>query len=271
MIMKFESPIDIIKTFECGQCFRWENIGKIYRGIIMDYVVDVRQIDSHTIKIINRCNKPSDNQFENIIYEYFNPDQLRPELPNDANEFEKDSYKFGEGIIILEQDLWESLVSFIISQQNNIPRIRSLIDKLCTSYGNVIATINGRKYYSFPRPEELKSKCTEKGIIGMGFGYRAKYILSAIDMFLSGTLSELLFDCPLDHVLDRLKEYDGVGDKVANCVALYSLKRYDVFPIDVWMKKIIDKYFDGNFNPERYKGLQGIMQQYMFYTERSNK
>lgn len=269
MIMKFRSPIDIIKTFECGQCFRWENIGKIYRGVIMDYVVDVRQIDNHTIKIINRCNKPSDEKFEDLMYGYFNPDQPRPKLPNDANEFEKNSYIIGEGIVILEQDLWETLISFITSQQNNIPRIKNLINKLCISYGDTLATINGKKYYSFPRPEKLKLKCTEKGILGMGFGYRTKYILSAIDMFLSGTLSELLFDCPLEHILERLKEYNGVGDKVANCIALYALGRYDAFPIDVWMKKIIDKYFDGNLNLERYNGLQGIMQQYMFYTERS--
>ena len=170
----------------------------------------------------------------------------------------------GGGIRIFRQDPWETLVSFIISQNNNIPRIKKIIESLCTLLGE---EKNG--YYSFPTAESIR-KAGIDGLAPIKAGFRAKYIVSAAEMVASGEISlEYLKVCGYAEALEILKRIKGVGDKVANCVLLFGFGYYEAFPIDVWVKRVINKYYGEGFDPAALGKYAGIAQQYLFYYERN--
>ena len=165
---------------------------------------------------------------------------------------------FGYGIRILRQDLWETIVSFIISQRNNIARIRGIIDRLCRPFDDV-----------FPSPTLLKDY-SEDDFKMLGLGYRAKYIVSLVKAVLNGELDlDYLKTLSTQETMKYLQKFNGIGSKVANCIALFSLHKIDAFPIDVWIKRIIDTHYNGEFPIEKYAPFAGIVQQYMFFYARS--
>lgn len=172
---------------------------------------------------------------------------------------------FGYGIRILQQDPWETLISFIISQRNNISRIRRIIKELCAPYG-----------LRFPSPKEL-AKYSVKDFENIGLGYRARYVRNAAIVVASSSLNlEALKEMSYADALNQLKKQDGIGDKVANCIALFGLQKLEAFPIDIWIMKILEREYGasaknklGTFNPDYFDGYAGIVQQYMFYYERS--
>lgn len=162
---------------------------------------------------------------------------------------------YGHGIRILRQDLWETIVTFIISQQNNIPRIKRIISKLCDG---VI----------FPTPKTL-AKYSITDLEAIGLGYRAKYLVEISRAVLSGALSfSELKKMNYPDAVKCLKQFNGIGDKVANCIALYGLHKTESFPIDVWIKRIVNNRYSGHFDIDRFTGYAGIVQQYMFFYER---
>jgi N-glycosylase/DNA lyase len=165
---------------------------------------------------------------------------------------------YGCGIRILRQDPWETIVTFLISQQNNMSRIRSIIAKLCRPYG-----------YQFPTPNLLASY-TKDDFVALGLGYRARYLHKIVQAVLDGklNLSELQVMNAVDAVA-FLTRFDGIGHKVANCIALFGLHKLDAFPIDVWIRRIIDEQYGGNFDETRFPGYAGIVQQYMFFYRRN--
>jgi N-glycosylase/DNA lyase len=194
-----------------------------------------------------------------------------------------EAVKFGWGLRILQQDIWEVLISFIISQRNNIPRIKTLIENLCVgviqescaaNFGNTLRRNKAGRTAcsaSFPSPHVL-AQLPGEFFMQIGLGYRARYVKSAAiavstgELDLSSVQQMLTYDA-----IDYLKKFSGIGDKVAHCVALFGLHRLDAFPRDVWINRIIAEHFHDEFSLDKIHDIAGIVQQYMFFFERRAK
>jgi N-glycosylase/DNA lyase len=178
--------------------------------------------------------------------------------------------RFGTGIRILKQDKWEALCSFILSQCNNIPRIKQIVEKFCGLYGAPIA-FSGDTYYTFPSAETT-ARLTAEDLAPLRAGYRAPYILEAARTVSDGSMDlEALAAGTPENALSALKKLSGVGDKVASCAVLFGLHMLDAFPVDTWMKKSIAENYKEGLDPSVFSPYAGIAQQYMFYYTRSGK
>ncbi|MBE6605816.1 MAG: DNA-3-methyladenine glycosylase 2 [Ruminococcaceae bacterium] len=268
------SDFDVSQIFDCGQCFRFtpksDDPYHVY-GVAFGRYVEFKQ-NSDTLIIIN-----SDiNDYENIWKRYLALDtdysDIKAELihnfnlQSDSGVFEK-AAECGGGIRLLRQEKWECLCSFIISQNNNIPRIRKIISAMCEKYGKPIE-FSGRTYYSFPASQALIDAGIE-GLFRLGTGFRAKYIYDAATKIASGEIDlGALSGLDTKQAEIELCKIKGVGPKVAACALLFSLDKYDAFPIDVWVKRILDKYYPGGLDIIKLGKYAGIAQQYLFYYER---
>ena len=269
--------------FECGQCFRWnKEEDKSYTGVIKDAVLNVKQEKN---KIIFRGICKGD--LKKVVREYFDLDnnyEIIKEKLSKIDNFMKESIEFGDGIRILNQDLWECIISFIISANNNIPRIKKIIEAISKEYGEEISW-RGKKYYFFPSIEAL-SKASVEDLRKLGTGFRDKRIYNTTKKIYEKEvdLDEIKQLKSSEEIEEKLLTLDGVGNKVANCIMLFSLKRYDVFPIDVWVRRVmndlylhkenekeVDKKELQTFAEEKYKDLAGLAQQYLFYWRREDK
>ena len=261
-----EDDFDLEKIFECGQCFRWnkEENGD-YIGVAMGKAARIRQ-DEDRIFISGTVD-----DFEAVWYDYFdlgkNYRNLRHSLCVD--DYMSLATKYGAGIRILNQDRWEALCSFIISQCNNIPRIKKIVETMCANFGDE-TILDGKIYHTFPSASRV-AMLTENDLAPLRCGYRAPYIIGASRAVDSGTLDlDALSNSTLEEARKELKTLNGVGDKVANCAILFSLRIADAFPIDVWMKKAIQQHYDGHLDTSIFNGHSGLAQQYMFFYQRSN-
>jgi N-glycosylase/DNA lyase len=259
------SDFDLSATFECGQCFRWNaDENGVYTGVAFGRVARVRRCkDSVFIS-------GTADDFETLWRNYFDLDRdytkIRQQLCID--EFMKKATAFGAGIRILRQDKWEALCSFIISQNNNIPRIKGIVDALCRSFGRVI-DFEGTLFHTFPSAEIIAG-LSENKLAPLRCGYRAAYILNAARAVSNGSLNlEVLSRGTIDDARAALKEQRGVGDKVADCVMLFGLYMLDVFPRDVWMNRAVTKHYGPDFNPAVFSPYAGIAQQYIFHYSRT--
>ena len=171
---------------------------------------------------------------------------------------------------IVRQDLWEMIITFLISQQNNISRIRGCIDRLCKRYGEQKYSEEGVEYWTFPTAEQLGT-ATEEELRALGMGYRAKYLVETTRSILSGevSLEKLYRMCYYRRARQELMKLSGVGEKVADCICLFALHHMDAFPIDTHIRQVLDIHYKRGFPNRRYHGLRGIMQQYIFYYARS--
>jgi N-glycosylase/DNA lyase len=248
-------------TFECGQCFRWKLISENkYIGIAYGKPLIIEQKEDCIRLYING------NEFREFWKDYFDLDRdynkIRKIIQYD--EFLRKASKYGRGIKILKQEPWETFCSFIISQQNNIPRIKNIVERISEKYGNVINKY-GMEFYDFPSPE----KFIEIGISGLkefSLGYRDVYLIDAAYTVFNKEIDlESLKYVSSEQSLKELIKFKGVGSKVANCVNLFSLQHIDSFPIDVWIQRVIDVYYNGHIDIIPYKEVAGIVQQYMFY------
>ncbi|MGN0466081.1 MAG: DNA-3-methyladenine glycosylase family protein [Lachnospiraceae bacterium] len=175
--------------------------------------------------------------------------------------------KLASGMHILKQDLWEIIISFLISQQNNITRIRRCIQNICQQYGEKLTAENGTIYYSFPTATAL-SQATEEELRACNLGYRAKYVLKTAKDIASGDFSlEKLKKMNYEDAKKELLKLYGVGVKVADCICLYALHHLEAFPVDTHIKQALNAHYINGFPMERYSGIQGVMQQYIFYWE----
>lgn len=264
-------------TFDCGQCFRWEMIDEeTYVGVAFGKVIKVN-FDSKNIVLANTTI----SEYENIWRDYFNIDNDYALIKNalSTDDTLKNAINFGWGIRILNQDVFECLISFIISTQNAIPRIKKIVAKLSMLFGEKVE-YNGNDYYTFPTAQKLASLSLED-LEPLKAGYRAAYILDAAKKVASGEVDLYsLFDMTTSDAKKELLKIKGVGPKVADCVLLFSLKKYDAFPIDVWIGRVMKKfYLDENAtmkqieacSKEKFKNLGGFAQQYLFYYARENK
>lgn len=266
--------------FECGQCFRWniQNDGS-YTGVFKNNVINVKK-DNNKIIFNGIC----ENNIETICREYFDLDTDYTKIKkvlSGVDDYLKKSIKYGEGIRILKQDLWETIISFIISANNNIPRIKGIIERMSKKYGNEII-YNGNSYYSFPTPQQL-SKASVEDLRELGLGFRDKRVYETTKMILNKEidLNKLKEIKDSGLLREELNKFPGVGDKVADCIMLFSMKRFDVFPVDVWVRRVMNELYIKaeneekinkkqirNLAEEKYGNLAGIAQQYLFYWKR---
>lgn len=277
-IIKIDGVKDFhpVHTFLCGQCFRWvENSDGSFDGIAYKKAVNV-SLTKGTLIIKNT----SEEDYNNIWRHYLDLDRdyapLKEILSVDENL--KKAIEYGYGIRILNQEPWECLVSFIISTQNQIPRIKKIVNALSERYGEKIQ-IEDRVYYSFPDAESLKG-INEEELMFLKAGYRAGYIIDAVNKITSGEIDlEKIFDMDYLSAKKELMKIKGVGEKVADCVLLFSYGKTEAFPIDVWVGRIMRNLYlsenasikDIRAESERLFGKNaGLAQQYLFYYARDN-
>ena len=282
IIIENQESFNLKHIFECGQCFRWnEEEDGSWIGVIKDAVIKVRIEDN---KVIFTGKVLGNQDFKKIVYDYFDLNTNYTDYKNELSkidEYLRESIKFGEGIRILKQDLWETIISFIISANNNIPRIKKIITAISSTYGKKIV-FEEKEYYLFPTPEEL-SKATVEDLRKLGLGFRDKRIYETTRLINENTISleEIENFADTARAREELLKLDGVGPKVADCILLFSLKRLDVFPIDVWVRRVMNDLYIHNKDEEKvnkkelqclaeekFKGLSGIAQQYLFYWKR---
>ena len=267
------SDFDPVKTFECGQCFRWTaDESGVYTGVAFGRAVTVRRGAapgncSDGSSIIISCTA---EDFETIWRGYFDLDLDYAEVRRGlcVDSFMRKASGYGAGIRILRQDAWEALCSFIISQFNNIPRIKQIITSLCEIFGDTFIFENN-KLHTFPSAEKLAA-CSKDDLAPIHCGYRAAYIIDAAKAISSGSL-DLNALSQVSHEIARcvLKQLNGVGNKVADCVLLYGLHMLDSFPLDVWIKRAVTEHYGPGFDPGVFHPYAGVAQQYMYYYMRN--
>ena len=282
-IIENQNSFELKDIFECGQCFRWnKQEDGSYIGIIKNGVIKV-EIEDKSIAFTGMC----DGNLQEIVEEYFDLnrdyEKIKNQLKN-IDEYLKTSIEYGNGIRILNQDLWETIISFIISANNNIPRIKGIIERISQKYGSKIEW-NGKTYYTFPKPNQLKD-VTVQDFRKLGLGFRDIRLYETTQMILNKEvdLEKLRKNPNTQEVRNELLKLSGVGPKVADCILLFSdLKRFDVFPIDVWVRRVMNDLYikeeDENkvskvkiekLADEKFGDLKGIAQQYLFYWRREN-
>ena len=281
LIIKNIKSFEPKQVFECGQCFRWNaEADGSYTGVFRENVLNVKK-EKDELKIKGICKR----EISEVVQEYFDLNRDYEEIKKTLSKVDKNvakSIRHGEGIRLLNQDLWETLISFIISANNNIPRIKKIIDTLSKKYGRRIKW-QEKTYYTFPTAEELK-KVTVEEYREAGLGFRDKYVADAVKKVLSKEfkLEELYEMEDTVKLKEKLMELQGVGEKVADCVLLFSdLKRLDAFPVDVWVRRVmkelyfpdieekkLDKKQIQELAKKKYSNLAGIAQQYLFYWKR---
>lgn len=276
LILSGTEDFDLGQTFDCGQCFRWEKCGDAWEGVAFGRALRICQIGD-TITLFGTTL----SDWENVWKEYFDIGRdygkIKASLAKD--KVMKEATRFGSGIRILNQEPFECLISFIISASNNIPRIKKIIAALCENFGDKI-TYLGKDYYSFPAPEKIAGLSPEELAI-IKAGFRDKYILSAAKAVAGGMIDlACLKNASSEYAKAELLKLPGVGNKVCECVMLFSLSKYSSFPVDVWIKRIMEYcYFNGEqpkevisaFAAEKFGDLGGFAQQYLFFWARENK
>ena len=267
--------------FDCGQCFRWnEQEDGSYTGVFKGNVLNVKK-EGNKVTFKGICN----GDIKEVVEDYFDLNRDYEKIKEHLSKIDdnmKKSVEYGKGIRILNQDLWETIISFIISANNNIPRIKGIIERLSKNYGKEI-DYNGEKYYTFPIAEELKDVSVEK-YRELGLGFRDIRLYETTKMILNREvdLDELGNNPNTMEVRDKLLTLSGVGPKVADCILLFSdLKRFEVFPIDVWVRRVMNDLYIKNEDEtkvnkkqiekiakEKFGDLAGLAQQYLFYWRR---
>ena len=252
------------ETLDCGQAFRWqETEDGLWQGVAFGRFLKIGSKNG----VITLYNT-SEDDFNLIWKDYFDLDRDYGKILSvlSQNDVLKTAGEFASGIRILRQEPWEALCSFIISQNNNIPRIKGIIDRLCENFGEKIA----EGVYSFPTAEKIASLSLDDLAV-LRSGFRAKYILDAAKKVASKEIVlEALRELALDDARAELVKIYGVGEKVADCTLLFGLSHIDAFPKDVWIKRAVLKLFDGAL-PECAKEYAGIAQQYIFHYARMTK
>lgn len=263
IVIKNIKNFSLQQTLDCGQAFRWQkDNGGTWCGIADGKYIELYE-EAEDI-IISKSNQ---KDFEEFWIEYFDLKRDYSAIIDSfsENEILKRASVFSSGIRILRQQPWEALCSFIISQNNNIPRIKGIISRLCENFGEKLGNI-----YAFPRAEVLAKLCPEDLAV-IKSGFRAKYIIDAAKRVSSGEIDLNSLRClNYEYARNQLLKIKGVGPKVADCALLYGCGHIEAFPKDVWIKRALDEFFEGKI-PECALKNAGIAQQYIFYYIRNCK
>lgn len=276
-----QESFELKHIFDCGQCFRWnEEIDKSYTGVFKSNVLNVQKA-KNKITFKGMVN----GDIKEVVEDYFDLKRDYTKIKGQLSKIDnnvKQSVKYGEGIRILNQELFETILSFIISANNNIPRIKGIIERISQKYGDKIVW-QGKSYYTFPTIEQLKD-VTIEDYRNLGAGFRDKRLYETVHMLLDKKVNTIKWYEEPDtlKVRDELLSLSGVGPKVADCILLFSdLKRFDVFPIDVWVRRVMNELYIKNPDEtkvnkkqieqialEKFGTLEGLAQQYLFYWKR---
>lgn len=278
-IIKEPESFVLSQTFECGQCFRFEKLAEEhYITVANGRLLEIKQRHGDIV-----LYGVSEEEFEGFWKNYFDLNRDYPAIKSilERDETLNKAVKYASGIRILNQEFFECLISFIISQNNRIPMIKKVIKNLSQKYGSPVGEYNGEVFYSFPTAESMLGASQEE-LMECKTGFRWKYITDAVNMAAEGRLEyRELSKLPTVELKERLMEIKGVGTKVADCVLLFSCGRSEVFPTDVWVKRVMSElYFGGQ--PADVKAIHaradelfgeyaGFAQQYLFNYARDNK
>lgn len=276
IILKNMKDFEPKSIFECGQAFRWkvEDDGS-YTTVAYNRFLNVKKENEDIILYPTNMD-----DFNNIWYNYFDLDtnytEIKEELSKD--EILKMATEYGSGIRILNQEPFETIISFIISANNQIPRIKKSVEALAKNYGEYLGELNGEKYYGFPTPDVLAKVSVEEIREIARVGFRDKRIIDSANMILNNEVDiKSVFDLPKDEGKVELQKLAGVGPKVADCVLLFAFKKGDAFPVDTWVKRVMEHFYlkeetslgkIGKKGDELFGNLAGYAQQYLFYYAR---
>lgn len=273
IILKNQEDFQLEHIFDCGQCFRWRQDGSNqYIGVAYGNLLIVEK-KNNDIYFTGTTEK----EFLDVWHRYFDLDTnytaIKDKLSK-GDDVMKEATAFGNGIRILRQEPWETIVSFIISANNNIPRIKKSIQLLCQSYGTKIGSYMDEDFYSFPEPEALMNLKAED-LSACNMGYRGPYIIkTAQRIYENPQLLSCLYDEDTLNCKKKLLELMGVGPKVANCISFFAFGKLDSFPVDVWIKRLMEYFYFHRemkekdieaFAKDKYGDLAGYAQQYLFY------
>ncbi len=277
LILK-EDSFKVDHIFECGQCFNFrKNEDGSYTAVFLGKIINLLEKDDYTL-----VRNVSMEEFYDIFYDYFDMGTdygaIREKLSK--SDILKEATDYGYGIRILNQELFETTISFIISANNQIPRIKKAVRILSERYGTYLGEYMGEKYYSFPTPEALAGVDPLEIREYARVGFRDVRIVETAKAFVDGFLNfedeKALLDVELQK---KLKELPGIGPKVADCIMLFAYHRRETFPVDVWIKRVMETLFIGKEVPKKqvddyareiFGNLAGYAQQYLFYYGREN-
>ncbi len=252
--------LDLMQTFECGQCFRWnmEDDGS-YTGIALGCPANMKLVEGMLV-IEGYGDREFWEEYMDLKDDY---EEMQKAICKGECRVLPEAVKAGSGIRILRQDLWETVVDFIISQNNNIPRIKGCIEKLAELHGEYAGDFRGRKWYAVPSPEKLAS-LTVEDLAPVRLGYRDKYLIETARRWLEMSPEERL----------NVGCFTGVGPKVESCIKLFGMHDLESFPIDVWVKRLMNRFYGfdekdkagmDDFAKEHFGEYAGLAQQYLFY------
>ncbi|MBR1752503.1 MAG: DNA glycosylase [Ruminococcus sp.] len=248
-----QSDFSLSQTLDCGQAFRWaENADGSFSGAFLNTPLTISTLDKNDGTFI--LHNTTEDEFLNIWYDYFDLSTDYGEIKRILSEDEtlKKACDYAGGIRILKQDSWEALSSFIISQNNNIPRIKGIISRLVEHYGR------------YPSVDDMADE-TPESLAFLRAGFRAKYLVDAVDKFYTGKLTiDGIKAAPIDEAEKSLMSIKGVGPKVCSCALLFGFYRLEAFPVDVWVRRVLEEYYPNGL-PECTKGIEGVAQQYLFH------
>lgn len=278
LILSGVTDFELADIFDCGQCFRWERVSdSSYFGVACGRALLLEKKDGELI-----FHGTSKEVFDSVWYRYFDfeRDYAGIKVKLSADPILSEAIGYGGGIRILRQEPFETLISFIISASNNIPRIKGIVERLCQNFGEKRSYM-GKEYYSFPTAEQIAAlELSDLSVIRAGF--RDKYILGAARAVCEVTidLDKVCLMSTADAKAELMK-LNGVGNKVSDCILLFGLGKCDSFPVDVWIKRIMEHcYFEGSeqtvptisaYAAEHFGELGGFAQQYLFFWARENK
>ncbi len=257
---------DLEQIFTCGQSFRFFRTETGWAGCAMGKYLELQQSrDKLTLRNV------TDEEFETVWKPYFGLDEdyvsMNLALRSDDDPYLKSAARAGCGIRILRQDPWETLCTFILSQNNNIPRITQMVAALSERYGEKIGGVGD--HYAFPDAKTLYENASVEGLKALKFGFRAKYVIAAAEAVACGRIDlKALEEMDFESAKEVLCTLPGVGPKVASCALLYGFHRMEAFPVDVWMQRILDTRYPEGLDVGKLGGNAGLAQQYMFYYER---
>ena len=266
VILKNLKHFGLSDIFDCGQCFRFDRVGESesFAGVAFGKYLAASQSEEGVYLETSLAD------FNGTWRRFFDLDRDYQKIFEQLcqNETLKQAAQSCPGLRILRQEPFECLISFIISQNNNIPRIKKIIGSLCENFGEKI-TQNGRIYHAFPTPEKLASLSPSE-LMPIKSGFRAKYILDAATKVASGEIDlDAVYAMKGTDGLEYLKKIKGVGDKVAACVLLFSYNKLETFPVDVWIGRVLEKYYPNTDYTKLFGEFAGIANSYLFYYERT--
>lgn len=273
IILQDVPNFNLDKILGNGEGNRWnKELDGSYTGVVKSKILNIAQDDKNVY-----FNNTNLKDFQNIWFEYFDLGRDYDEINNKLKAI--DNYigravDYLNGMRILGEDEWEMMITFIISANNSMTMLQKVVENLSEKFGDYLGEHKGRKYYAFPTPKQL-SLASLEDIRSCKTGYRYKYIKSAADNIVNNGVDIYKFkELDTKKCIEELKKFDGVGTKVADCIALFGMKKYDTFPMDVWMQRIMKKLYIKEdmsiekirkYSIDKFGELSAFVQQYLFH------